>query len=77
MQHSNRLDAAQVAQFAPEVIARAVSLFSRDSVGGDWEAHLTREALIDAWMVHKGFSDRAQAISDLVGIEIAARGGRT
>lgn len=73
MQHplSNKLDAAQVAKFSPEVIARVVIACTRGAVSGDQADHVTREALIDAWMAHKGFETRPEAIADLMAIEIA------
>lgn len=72
MQHlSNKLDAAQVAQFSPETIARVVAC-SRGAVAGDYTDYLTREALIDAWMELRGFESRAQAITDLVAIQIGS-----
>lgn len=71
MQHlSNRLDADYIRHFAPEVIARVVIACTRGAVSGDQADHVTREALIDAWMAHKGFETRPEAIADLMSIEI-------
>lgn len=77
---SNRLDAAQIARLSPETVAAAAARFSRDAAGGDHAAHVAREALLDAWREHRGLDTRAQAVADLMAVEIgrysAARGKR-
>lgn len=74
MQHSNRLETAQIARFTPEQLARAISTFGSESVsGGNLQAHIAREALIDLYMELHGIDSRAQAISNLVAIEVASR----
>lgn len=70
MQHSNKLDAAQLAQFSPEAIARYAAICGREAVSGNYESHVTREAIIDAWQEHRGLANRAEAISDLTAIAI-------
>jgi len=75
MQHdTTRFSADWLAKMSPEQVARAVATFGRESVtGGDYAAHIAREAVIDAWMELRGFEDRAAAITDLIRIDLAAR----
>jgi hypothetical protein len=72
---TTRLSADQIALLPPVQVARLVATLGRQSVSGDFSATIARETLIDLWREHKGFANRAQAISDLVEIEIAGRRG--
>ena len=67
---STPLTADYIRHFSPETIARVVAVCTREAVSGSHEAYVTREALIDAWQHHRGFANRAQAISDLTAISI-------
>jgi hypothetical protein len=72
MQHhdSTPLTAAQLARLSPQQVAALAAQCARDAANGDHAAYVTKETLLDLWQQHRGLDNRAQAVADLMEIEI-------